>query len=78
MMRGPPSSNVTSASAVARSAARAPSPSRAATRGGAGRPWRSRNTRSLANVRRSHTTVSASTAARSGQATQSGPGAAHQ
>ena len=78
MIRGPPSSNLTSASRAVRSAARAPRPRRAATRGGAGRPWRSRKSRSFVNVRRNHTTVSASTAARSGQATQSGPGAAHQ
>ena len=76
-IRGPPSSNVTSASRAVRRAARAPSPSRAA-RGGVGSPLRSRNTRSFANVRRSQTTVSASTAARSGHAIQSGPGAAHQ
>ena len=74
---GPPSSKVTSVSCARRSAARMPRPSRAA-RGGVGSPWRSRKTRSLANVRRSQITVSASTAARSGHAIQSGPGAAHQ
>jgi len=77
MTRGPPSSNVTSASLAPARAARAPRPSRAA-RGGVGSPWRSRNSRSLANVRCSQTTVRPSTAARSGQVIQSGPGAAHQ